>query len=167
MNNKASEIVAFLADVERLKLVNRSAYVSDLSRRQNSAEHCWLLAMGLLTVAREFKLNIDLNRALLMALIHHMCEIDAGTHRLRNNTRRSTRCRETLHRKVGGLRLAIWRGITKFVARIRSSNHSGKPLGKGFGQIDAICCQSRHKRKKVARSVNRSVAGLGYQQADT
>jgi 5'-deoxynucleotidase YfbR-like HD superfamily hydrolase len=31
-------IVSFLTDLERLKLVNRRAYVSDRSRRENSAE---------------------------------------------------------------------------------------------------------------------------------
>lgn len=71
-------VVAFLTDIERLKLVSRKAYVSDLSRRENSAEHSWHLAMGLLTLARELDLPIDVNKALVMALIHDTCEIDAG-----------------------------------------------------------------------------------------
>jgi len=71
-------IVAFLTELERLKLVYRSAYVSDRSRHENSAEHSWHLAIGLLTVARELNLEIDLPKALVMALIHDICEIDAG-----------------------------------------------------------------------------------------
>ncbi|MEO6514690.1 MAG: HD domain-containing protein [Steroidobacteraceae bacterium] len=71
-------VVAFLTDLERLKLVQRKAYVSDLSRQENSAEHSWHLAIGLLTVAQELDLDIDLNKALVMALIHDTCEIDAG-----------------------------------------------------------------------------------------
>jgi putative hydrolases of HD superfamily len=71
-------IAAFLIDVERLKLVQRKAYVSDLSRRENPAEHSWHLALGLLTIARELKLDIDIHKALVMALIHDVCEIDAG-----------------------------------------------------------------------------------------
>ena len=71
-------IVSFLTDLERLKLVSRRAYVSDLSRHENSAEHSWHLALGLLVIARETQLNIDLNKALVMALIHDTCEIDAG-----------------------------------------------------------------------------------------
>ncbi|MGH8256000.1 MAG: HD domain-containing protein, partial [Steroidobacteraceae bacterium] len=54
------------------------AYVSDLSRHENSAEHSWHLAIGLLTVARELDLQIDVPKALIMALIHDVCEIDAG-----------------------------------------------------------------------------------------
>jgi putative hydrolases of HD superfamily len=71
-------IVDFLTDLERLKLVSRKAYISDFSRRENSAEHSWHLALGLLTIARELNLQIDLHKALVMALIHDTCEIDAG-----------------------------------------------------------------------------------------
>ncbi len=71
-------VEAFLTDIERLKLVHRKAWVSDLSRRENSAEHSWHLALGLLTLAHELELDIDLNKALVMALIHDTCEIDAG-----------------------------------------------------------------------------------------
>jgi putative hydrolase of HD superfamily len=78
MNDKLSTITAFLIDAERLKLVERRAYVSNLSRRENSAEHSWHLALGLLTLARELDLEIDLPRALTMAIVHDVCEIDAG-----------------------------------------------------------------------------------------
>jgi putative hydrolase of HD superfamily len=78
MNDKLSTIAAFLIDAERLKLVERKAYVSDLSRRENAAEHSWHLALGLLTLARELDLDINLPKALTMAIIHDLCEIDAG-----------------------------------------------------------------------------------------
>jgi putative hydrolase of HD superfamily len=78
MRDRLPLVEAFLTDLERLKLVPRKAYVSDLSRRENSAEHSWHLAIGLLTLAHELDLDIDLNRALVMALIHDTCEIDAG-----------------------------------------------------------------------------------------
>jgi putative hydrolase of HD superfamily len=78
MKDRLSTIVAFLTDLERLKLVERRAYVSNLSRRENSAEHSWHMALGLLTIARELDLELDLHKALVMALIHDICEIDAG-----------------------------------------------------------------------------------------
>jgi putative hydrolases of HD superfamily len=49
MEHRLPAVVDFLIDLERLKLVERKAYVSDLTRRENSAEHSWLLALGLLT----------------------------------------------------------------------------------------------------------------------
>jgi putative hydrolase of HD superfamily len=78
VQDRMPAVVAFLTDLERLKLVSRKAYVSDLSRRENSAEHSWHLALGLLTLAHELNLRIDLHKALVMALIHDTCEIDAG-----------------------------------------------------------------------------------------
>jgi putative hydrolase of HD superfamily len=78
MKDNLSAVVAFLTDLERLKLVSRKAYISDLSRRENSAEHSWHLALGLLTIAHELNLPLDLHKALVMALIHDTCEIDAG-----------------------------------------------------------------------------------------
>jgi putative hydrolases of HD superfamily len=78
MKDRLSAIAAFLTDLERLKRVERRAYVSDLSRRENSAEHSWHLAIGLLTLAHELELELDLHKALVMALIHDACEIDAG-----------------------------------------------------------------------------------------
>ena len=78
MDDTLSAVAAFLVDAERLKLVERRAHVSNLSRRENSAEHSWHLALGLITLARELDLDIDLPRALTMALVHDLCEIDAG-----------------------------------------------------------------------------------------
>ncbi|MGC3982761.1 MAG: HD domain-containing protein [Steroidobacteraceae bacterium] len=70
--------LAFMAELDKLKLVERRAYVQDGSRHENSAEHSWFLAMTLLTLASELQLPIDLHKALKMALIHDVCEIDAG-----------------------------------------------------------------------------------------
>jgi putative hydrolase of HD superfamily len=78
MTDRIAALAAFLTDVERLKLVKRKAYVSDLSRRENSAEHSWHLGVGLMAIAQELGLKIDLHKALLMALIHDLCEVDAG-----------------------------------------------------------------------------------------
>ena len=78
MSHRISALVAFLTEIERLKLVKRKAYVSDMSRRENSAEHSWHLALGLVAIAQELNLQIDLHKALVMALIHDTCEIDAG-----------------------------------------------------------------------------------------
>jgi putative hydrolases of HD superfamily len=78
MADRLSIVADFLIDAERLKLVSRRAYVSDLSRRENSAEHSWHLTLGLITLARELNIDIDLPKAMTMALIHDVCEIDAG-----------------------------------------------------------------------------------------
>src|SRR5690606_30754865 len=76
--NKVRNIVDFLTELEKLKLVSRKSYLSDFSRRENSAEHSWHLTIGLLTVARELDLDIDLLKTLRLALVHDVSEIDDG-----------------------------------------------------------------------------------------
>lgn len=71
-------IVAFLTELDRLKLVYRRAYARDFSRRENSAEHSWHLAMAVLTFAPEMNLPIDVPHTVAMALAHDVCEIDGG-----------------------------------------------------------------------------------------
>lgn len=78
MKERITSIVEFLAEADRLKLVTRASYVSDSSRHENSAEHSWHLAFGLLALARELEIDIDMTKALAMALVHDVCEIDAG-----------------------------------------------------------------------------------------
>jgi putative hydrolase of HD superfamily len=109
MGRNLEQIVAFVTDIEKLKLVPRQAYVSDLSRRENSAEHSWHLAMALLTLARELDLEIDLSKALVMALIHDTCEIDAGDISVYDTQRRDKEAleRACVERLAGyGLRFA-------------------------------------------------------------
>ena len=78
MTERIRKIADFLAEADRLKQVTRASYVGGASRQENSAEHSWHLALGLLVLARELEIDIDLPKALAMALIHDLCEIDAG-----------------------------------------------------------------------------------------
>lgn len=55
----------------------RRTYITDGSRRENSAEHSWHFALGVLLL-REYGGEIDTFRALQMAIIHDIVEIDAG-----------------------------------------------------------------------------------------
>ena len=71
-------VVTFLTEAGRLEQVLRAGYIGDASRHENSAEHSWQLALGMLVLACELEIDIDLSKAVAMALIHDMCEIDAG-----------------------------------------------------------------------------------------
>jgi hypothetical protein len=51
--SQLSAVVDFLTDIESLKLVTRKAYVSDLSRRENSAEHSYRLMPFIVNLATE------------------------------------------------------------------------------------------------------------------
>ncbi len=69
---------AFLLEIEKLKSVTRATPVADNSRRENSAEHSWTLALYALVLADQAAPGVDVMRAVKMLLIHDLVEIDVG-----------------------------------------------------------------------------------------
>jgi len=76
----SSEIpeITFLIETDRLKSVLRRTHLHDSSRLENSAEHSWQLGLAVLSMHRLADEPIDVLRALKMALIHDVVEVDAG-----------------------------------------------------------------------------------------
>jgi len=70
--------LAFLREIDRLKTVVRLSPLIDRSRRENSAEHSWHLAMYALVLAEHAAGTVDILRVVKMLLIHDIVEIDAG-----------------------------------------------------------------------------------------
>ncbi len=69
--------LAFLAELDRLKSVVRQSSLIDRSRKENSAEHSWHLAMFALVLADSAP-GVDALHAVKLLLIHDIVEIDAG-----------------------------------------------------------------------------------------
>lgn len=78
MTDRLERQIAFLAEIDRLKSVIRRSYLIDGSRRENSAEHSWHLATAVIVLGEQADPNVDLLRAVKMALVHDIVEIDAG-----------------------------------------------------------------------------------------
>jgi len=70
--------INFLNELEKLKAVERRSYPIGLTRKENSAEHSWSLAMAVMTIAPLVDPELDTLRAIQMALLHDVVEIDAG-----------------------------------------------------------------------------------------
>ena len=70
--------VAFILEIDRLKGVVRRNLVADASRRENTAEHSWHLAMLATTLAEHAAVEVDVARVTRMLLVHDLVEIDAG-----------------------------------------------------------------------------------------
>jgi len=69
----------FLAEADKMKTVLRQTYITDKSRRENSAEHSWHFALTALTLYEYCGLDgVDINRVIQMALVHDLVEIYAG-----------------------------------------------------------------------------------------
>ncbi|MCW4631075.1 MULTISPECIES: HD domain-containing protein [Marinomonas] len=71
---------AFLREIDQLKSVIRKSPLIDQSRRENSAEHSWHLAMYALILKDSSDKEINIERVIKMLLIHDIVEIDAGDH---------------------------------------------------------------------------------------
>ena len=70
--------LGFLLDIDRLKEVERQSSITSGSRRENSAEHSWHLAMFVLVLAEHADDPIDVGRAVTMSLVHDVVEVHAG-----------------------------------------------------------------------------------------
>ena len=70
--------LAFILEVDRLKTVLRRTWLTDGSRRENSAEHSWHLALMAVLLEEHAEPGLDIRRVIEMALIHDIVEIDAG-----------------------------------------------------------------------------------------
>jgi putative hydrolase of HD superfamily len=70
--------LAFLREIDRLKSIERQSTILDRSRRENSAEHSWHLAMYAWVLAGSAGGTIDVARVVRMLLLHDIVEIDAG-----------------------------------------------------------------------------------------
>jgi putative hydrolases of HD superfamily len=69
---------AFLAEADRLKSVNRATTLHDGSRRENTAEHSWHVALYALTLADQAAPGVNIDRVIRMLLLHDLVEIDTG-----------------------------------------------------------------------------------------
>ncbi len=75
---KLAAQLAFLREVDALKHVLRRAPLMNGSRRENSAEHSWHIALAALVLADYADDPVDVNKVIRMLLVHDIVEIDAG-----------------------------------------------------------------------------------------
>ena len=71
MDSRLVAELSFLAEADRLKSIRRANVLMDLSRRENTAEHSWHVALFAMVFGAS-------DRAIRMILIHDLVEIDAG-----------------------------------------------------------------------------------------
>lgn len=80
------KILNFFADAEKLKTTLRFGANELIPRkyRESSADHSWKVSLLVFVLAKELNLDIDLGRAIKMAIIHDLAEAISGDvdHRL-------------------------------------------------------------------------------------
>ena len=78
LDRRLSQQLGFLLEADRLKSVNRGSRIADGSRRENTAEHSWHLALFAL-VLREWAVDaVDAWRVVRMLILHDLVEIECG-----------------------------------------------------------------------------------------
>lgn len=71
--------IEFILEVDKLKNVLRKTILMDRSRRENSSEHSWHIALMVLILS-EYATGseVDMFRVMKILLVHDLIEIDAG-----------------------------------------------------------------------------------------
>jgi putative hydrolase of HD superfamily len=70
--------LGFVLEVDRLKSVLRRGYLADGSRRENTAEHSWTLALMATVLAEHAAEPVDVPTVVRMVVIHDLVEVDVG-----------------------------------------------------------------------------------------
>ncbi len=78
MKQNILSALSFLKEADQLKTVERKSLLHNGGRHENSAEHSWHLSLAVFSFAAFAPQPIRIERAVLLALLHDLGEIDAG-----------------------------------------------------------------------------------------
>ncbi|MGB3316298.1 MAG: HD domain-containing protein, partial [Albidovulum sp.] len=78
MTDRLDAQFAFLMEADKLKQVIRATTLADGSRRENSGEHSWHLALYALVLADQAGPGVAIDRVIKMLILHDLVEIDVG-----------------------------------------------------------------------------------------
>ena len=70
--------IAFILEADKEKTILRRTHIGGYERQENDAEHAWHMAMMIYLLREYANEAFDTERAMMMALIHDVVEIDAG-----------------------------------------------------------------------------------------
>ena len=94
--------LAFILEADKEKNIFRQTHLSGHGRLENDAEHAWHMAIMIYLLKEYSNEEFDVGKAMLMALIHDLVEIDAGdtyaydTQRLKGQKEREERAANRL-----------------------------------------------------------------------
>ncbi len=96
--------IDFIVEVDKIKSIVRRSRLFDGSRFENDAEHSWTICL-MATLFREYaNFPVNIERVLLMLLVHDVVEVDAGDTFLYSPDRASAHEREDrAARRIFGL----------------------------------------------------------------
>lgn len=79
MNNKKfQQQLDFIVEADKIKNIARKSRLFDRSRFENDAEHSWTIALMAILFREYANFPVNIERVVLMLLIHDIVEVDAG-----------------------------------------------------------------------------------------
>ena len=70
--------IDFVLEIDKEKNILRQTHLTDYRRQENDAEHAWHMAVMIYLLKEYANEEFDVAKAMMMALIHDIDEIDAG-----------------------------------------------------------------------------------------
>ncbi len=70
--------IRFILEIDKEKNILRQTHISGFARQENDAEHAWHMATMVYLLKEYANEGFDVAKAMMMALIHDVVEIDAG-----------------------------------------------------------------------------------------
>ena len=77
-NERFQKQLNFILEIDKEKEIYRQTHLKGYKRRENDAEHAWHMAVMIYLLKEYANEEFDLAKAMMMALIHDIVEIDAG-----------------------------------------------------------------------------------------
>ncbi|MBF2080066.1 MAG: HD domain-containing protein [Synechococcales cyanobacterium T60_A2020_003] len=78
VESRLSQQLQFVMEIDKLKTILRQTLITDGSRRENSAEHSWHIALMAIAFVEYAPEAVDLLHVVKLLLVHDLVEIDAG-----------------------------------------------------------------------------------------
>jgi putative hydrolase of HD superfamily len=78
VDQRLARQIQFIVEIDQLKSVLRRTTIMDGTRRENSAEHSWHLALMAMVLGEHVENSIDTGTVIRMLLLHDIVEVDAG-----------------------------------------------------------------------------------------
>ena len=77
-SNRFQKQIDFIFEIDKEKEIYRQTHLKGYKRQENDAEHAWHMAIMIYLLKEYSNKEFDTAKAMMMALIHDIVEIDAG-----------------------------------------------------------------------------------------
>ncbi|MGA2961662.1 MAG: HD domain-containing protein [Candidatus Korobacteraceae bacterium] len=169
--NRLDQQLSFVLEIDKLKTILRQTLLTDSSRRENSAEHSWHLAIMSFLLAEYSPEPVEILRVMKMLLVHDLIEIDAGdtfAYDVAGNLGRAEREQRCAERIFGMLPVeqgrelrALWEEFDAFktpeskyanaLDRLQPLLHNSRTEG-GTWRIHSVTLDQVHRRMEPIRT---------------